>query len=56
MSDEQDEKIQVTFGCYYDYFKNYYGGLKFFTLGILSMSMFLASKMSADYLVGNWAQ
>ena len=55
MTDEQDEKIKVTFGSYYTFFKDYYGGVKFFSLSIISMLLFLASKMSADYLIGHWA-
>lgn len=55
MTDEQDEKIVVTMSCYFAYFKNYYGGFRFLFLSIASMSLFLFSKMSADYVVGNWA-
>lgn len=55
MTDEQDEKISVTFRSYYDYYKNYYGGMKFLSLSLLTMSLFLVSKMSADYLIGHWA-
>lgn len=55
-TDEQEEKIVVTTRTYFVYFRDYYGGLLFLVLSVLAMSGFLASKMSADYLVGSWAE
>ena len=54
-TNEQDEKIVVTLSSYYRFFKDFYGGLLFLTLGVASMVGFLLCKMGADYTVGNWA-
>jgi len=56
MSNENDERIQVGFEAYKDFFMNYYGGCQFFTLLILSMSIFIVSRLAADYIVGSWSQ
>lgn len=35
---------------------NYYGGIPFIVLSCVSMTLFIISKLAADYLVGSWSQ
>ena len=55
-TNEQDEKIVVTFNSYYSFFTQFYGGLVFFVISISCMVGFILCKMGADYIVGNWAE
>lgn len=55
-SNEQDEKVVVTFSSYYQYFFRFFGGTIFFLISISCMVMFILAKMGADYIVGDWAE
>ena len=55
-TNEQDEKIVVTFNSYHSFFTQFYGCLVFFVISISCMVGFILCKMGADYIVGNWAE
>ena len=55
MTNEQDEKIKVTFGSYANWFMKFYGGWLFLGLCTATMTGFATCKLGADYIVGNWA-
>lgn len=54
MTDEQDERINVTAKSYWIFIMRFFGGYLFWFFSITSMSVFLLAKMLADYTVGTW--
>ena len=54
MEDENDEKIDITWDCYKNYFMKYWQGPKFFIFGIVTYFFGMIFWMSGDYVIGYW--
>ena len=54
MTDENEEKIQISFGTYKRWFGQYYGG-SFLLATQAAMLLFAASRIGSDYTIGFWA-
>ena len=55
ITNENDERIEVGFGKYREFFMNYYGGCQFIFFSTFSMLLISFLKFGADYLVGSWS-
>jgi len=53
-TDENEERINVNFHIWWTYFSKYYG-LSFFICINMACWVMILSRVSADYLIGNWA-
>jgi hypothetical protein len=54
MTDENEEKIQISFITYKKWFGRYYG-ISFFIVSQLTMFFFTFSRITSDYVIGYWA-
>ena len=54
MEDENDEKIDISFECYKNFFMKYWQGPKFFLFGNLTFLCGTLFWMSGDYVIGYW--
>lgn len=54
ITDEDDEKIKITFNSYSSYFNKYYGCSFYFTV-IFAMSGVICGRVGSDYTIGQWA-
>lgn len=54
IKDENDEQVKVTFQTYKDYIGGYFGGCSMIFVSNLSMILFTAFALGADYVIGDW--
>lgn len=55
-TNENDQKLEVTYKTYQRYIFRYFGGWKFIITSNLAIIAFTQCKLYNDYLLGVWAQ
>lgn len=54
IKDESEEKINVTWQTYKDYFGGYFGGCTMIVVSNIAMILYTSFALSADYIIGDW--
>lgn len=56
IADENEESINVNFGIYKQYFMNYMGGILYFLLFNVSLTIVLLTNYFNSFWIGEWTK